>query len=85
MPQVALQKRSPDPLWVAILRKSRPQGAGTTIFARRVSGQKPADDFLHAEGKIGLGKRQARRQAKIVSKPVKNHLTPQENIVIFLT
>jgi hypothetical protein len=33
----------------------------------RASGQKPADDFLHEEGQIRLGKRQARRQAKIVA------------------
>jgi hypothetical protein len=31
--------------------------------ARRVSGQRPVDDFLHEEGQIRLGKRQARRQA----------------------
>jgi hypothetical protein len=30
-------------------------------------GQKPADDFLHEEGQIRLGNRQARRQAKIVA------------------
>jgi hypothetical protein len=32
--------------------------------AYRVSGQKPADAFLHEEGQMRLGKRQARRQAK---------------------
>jgi hypothetical protein len=36
-------------------------------FARRVSGQKPADDFLNEKGQIRLGNRQARRQAKIVA------------------
>jgi hypothetical protein len=34
---------------------------------RRVSGQKPADDFLNEEEQIRLGKRQSRRQAKIVA------------------
>jgi hypothetical protein len=51
MRQAALQKRRPDPLWVAVLRKSRPQGAGTTIFERRVSGQKPVDDCLNNNDK----------------------------------
>jgi hypothetical protein len=34
------------------------------LFSRTASGQKPADDFLHEEGQIRLGKRQTRRQAK---------------------
>jgi hypothetical protein len=35
--------------------------------AFRVSGQKLVNDFLYEEGQILLGKRQARRQAKIVA------------------
>jgi hypothetical protein len=34
--------------------------------AHRVSGQKHVDDFLNEEGQIRLGKRQTRRQVKIV-------------------
>ena len=34
---------------------------------RRLSGQKPVDNFLNEEGQIRLGKRQAQRQAKIVA------------------